>query len=174
MLETALILLLVVVALMTAGIYLKTREQALALKMLDEVANDWLAMEVRQARREAEKMEFDKEKALHWLADLIGLPVADVGQVYEDFQAVEVLLDSKDRHTAMVTALPEDEFRRRVKQAQKASRLEARVAPALPRRARVFASGLTPDWVYFDLEAEAVGKALGLNWGRPGRLWVWG
>ena len=174
MLETSLIVLLIIVALMTVGIYLKTSEQAHALKMLDDVAKDWLAMEVRQARREAEKVAFDRDKALRWLADLIGAPVADVGQVYEDFQAVEVLLDGEDKRTALVTALPEDEFRRWVKQAQKASRLEAQVAPTLPRRARVFASGLTPDWVYFDLEAEAVGKALGLNWGRPGHLWVWG
>jgi len=174
MLEISLVVLLIVVALISVGIYLKTSEQARALRMLDDVAKDWLAMEVRRARREAEEVEFDKSKALRWLADLIGAPVADVGQVYEDFQAVEVLLNGEGQHTALVTALPKDEFRRRVKQAQKTGRLEARVAPTLPRRARVFTNGLTPDWVYFDLEAGAVGKALGLNWGRPGRLWVWG
>ena len=171
--DTVLIGLLVLVALMTVGIYLKTGEQAQALRALDQAAKDWLAMQVRRERRQAEGLTFDRENALRWLSDLIGRQVADVGQVYEDFQAVEVLLNGEERRTALVTAFPEDEFRRRVKQARKTGRLEARVAPVLPRRARVFSRGLAPDWVYFDLEAEAVGRALGVNWGSPGRLWVW-
>ena len=172
MLEISLIILLVIVALMTVGIYLKTSEQASALRSLEQAAKDWLAMQVRKERRLAEKIVFDRAKSLQWLSELIEEPVADIGQVYEDFQAVEVLLEG-DNRTALVTALPEDEFRRRVKQAQKAGRLDARIAPALPRRARAFSKGITPDWVYFDLEAEAVGTALNVNWGATGRLWVW-
>ncbi len=172
MLDISLFVLLVIVAVATIGIYKRTSEQASALRSLEQAAKDWLAMQVRKERRLAGQIVFDRAKSLHWLSELIEEPVADIGQVYEDFQAVEVLLEG-DNRTALVTALPEDEFRRRVKQAQKAGRLDARIAPALPRRARAFSKGLTPDWVYFDLEAEAVGKALNVNWGAPGRLWVW-
>lgn len=174
MIEIFLFVLLIVVTLMTVGIYLKMSEQARSLAMLDKAAKDWLAMEIRRARREVEGVKFDRERALRWLTDLIGAPVDDVIHVYRDFQAVEVLLGGDGQRSALVTALPADDFRRRLKQVKgNRNRLEAQVVPMLPRRSQVFDRGLGPGWVYFDLEAQAVGEALGVDWGRPDRLWVW-
>jgi len=165
------LLLLVVVVIMTIGIYFKTSDQARSLRALDNAAQNWLAMQIRKAREAKSGVTFDKGDALRWLSAIVGTDVTDAGQVFPDFRAVEAV--TEEGETVLVTAMPEDEFRRRLKQAQKSSRLEARVAPSLPRKAKPFTVGLSPHWVYFDLEAAAVGKALGLDWGQPERLWVW-
>jgi len=144
--------------------------QARALERMENVLMDWYALQVRRDRKAvAETLSFTPEAAAAWLGKVVGEEDVAVEQKYDDYRAVEVV---KEGRSWIVTSLPPDQFRRLLKAAKKGgNKLDVAVAPVAKRL--LFDVGFTPDSEYFDLEAAAAGKALGISWGEPARLWVW-
>ena len=162
-------LMLGAVLAMSVMLTLHNYRQARALSRMETVLMDWYALQVRRDRKEvAQTLSYSPKDATRWLGQVIGQEDVEVRQTYSDYHAVEVI---RDGTAWVVTALPPDAFKRRLKTASKGNRLDVSVAPAVKKL--LFDVGFSPDSQYFDLEAAAGGKALGLEWGEPVRLWVW-
>ncbi len=172
------ILLFVVVVALAAMLTVYSHRQAREIRSLRELVGRAVVMQER-ARREskAAEIQFDTPGALAWLGNtLLGEPVLEVRQVYSDLRAVEV---STASGRALVTATPPDVVRRtfkaqekKAKASGKAGRLAEFSRSPYAGRVKVLDAGQGEGLEYFDLEAAAVGRALGVDWGAPSRLWA--
>ena len=167
-------LLFLVVAFLAALLAVYNHRQAREIRSLRELVGRAIVMQER-ARREAKAKEiaFDREGALAWLSKTVaGMPLTEVAQVYPDLRAVEI---TGPEGRALITATPPEIVRRAFK-AQKAKGTAGRLAafarsPFLnPGKVQETGQGEGMEW--FDLEAAAVGRALGVDWGAPARLWA--
>jgi len=167
-------LLFLVVAFLAALLAVYNYRQAREIRSLRELVGRAIVMQER-ARREAKAKEiaFDRDAALAWLSKTVaGMPLTEVTQVYPDLRAVEV---TGPDGRALITATPPEIVRRAFK-VQKAKGAAGRLAtfarsPFLsPGKVQAAGQGEGMEW--FDLEAAAVGAALGVEWGEPVKLWA--
>jgi len=167
-----LLFLAVVVLAFLLAVY--NYRQAREIRGLRQLVERAVVMQER-ARREAKAKEivFDDSEALAWLSRVVvGKPLTEVGEVYPDLRAVEV---RGPEGRALVTATPPEVLRRTFRAAKgkgAAKRLAAfaRNPFLAPSQVRETGQGEGLEW--FDLEAAAVGRALGVDWGEPARLWA--
>ncbi len=167
-------LLFLVVVFLAALLAVYNYRQAREIRSLRELVGRAIVMQER-VRREARAREiaFDREDALAWLSQTVaGMPLNEVVQVYPDLRAVEV---AGPQGRALITATPPEIVRRAFK-ARKARGAAGRLAafarsPFLtPGKVQEAGQGEGMEW--FDLEAAAVGAALGVAWGEPAKLWA--
>ncbi len=167
-------LLFLAVVLLTLFLTVYNYRQAREIRGLRQLVERAVVMQER-AQREARAREisFDGPAALEWLSRvLVGKPLTEVVEVYPNLRAVEV---RGPGGRVLVTATPPKVLRRAF-QAAKGKGVAKRLAafarnPFLnPTQVREAGAGEGLEW--FDLEAAAAGRALGVDWGEPARLWA--
>jgi hypothetical protein len=161
------------------------RRQAHALETMARLEEDRAAREIRD-RRESKAGELRVEP-LHWLEGLVNplldapLSLTDTAKrVVPEVGTVE--LRTEDGRRLLVSTRTLSDLRRYDCQVRHsggkgaAARLsEFAAIPLLGNRWRVWNAPRTmaDAGEFFDLEAQACGKALGLDWGAPTRLWFY-
>jgi hypothetical protein len=161
------------------------RRQAHALESMARLEEDRAAREIKD-RRERKAGELQVEP-LHWLEGLVN-PLLDsplslnepAKRVVAEVGTVE--LGTSDGRRLLVSTQALSELRRYDRRTRRTSgkgaegRLTRFAATSLlGNRWRVWNASRTMADVgeFFDLEAQACGKSLGLDWGAPTRLWFY-
>jgi hypothetical protein len=182
MMEIATFVLILCLALILT-IY--NRRQAHALEYMARLEEDRAAREIRD-RRERKAGELHVEP-LRWLEKMVNplleapLSLTDTAKrVVPDIGTIELRSSDGRRLLVSTQALPDlRRYDRQVRHTNgrgAAARLtEFAATPLLGRSWRVWNASRTmaDAGEFFDLEAEAVGRSLGLDWGAPTRLWFY-
>jgi hypothetical protein len=161
------------------------RRQARALEYMARLEEDRAAREIKD-RRERKAGELHVEP-LHWLESMINplldfpLALTDAAKrVVAEVGTAELRASDGRRLLISTQALPAlrryDRRTRRTNGRGAAGRLTQFAATSLLRnRWRVWNASRTmaDTSEFFDMEAEACGKGLGLDWGAPTRLWFY-
>jgi len=161
------------------------RRQARALEYMARLEEDRAAREIKD-RRERKAGDLHIEP-LHWLETMINplldspLALTDTAKrVVADVGTAELRASDGRRLLISTQALPAlRRFDRRTRQTNgkgAAGRLTQFAATSLLRnRWRVWnvSRTMADTGEFFDMEAEACGKGLGLDWGAPTRLWFY-
>jgi hypothetical protein len=161
------------------------RRQARALEYMARLEEDRAAREIKDRReRKASELHVDP---LRWLEGMVN-PLLDspitltdkAKRVVAEVGTAELRAADSRRLLVSTQALPAlRRFDRRTRQASgkgAAGRLTQFAAtPLLGNRWRVWNASRTmaDAGEFFDMEAEACGKGLGLDWGAPTRLWFY-
>lgn len=156
-------------------------KQTASLRSIEQVAQDYYAMHVRAMRR-AYAGSLDTLNPFTWISARLPAPlsVSDVIRVLPEAQAVELRASGNRR--VVISTQPYRElyaFDRRARHAPKGDRLAAFAArPLLPRSrfgwgAQVFERVTCSADEFFDLEADVIGKKLGVDWNHPTRLFFY-
>ncbi len=181
---TTMILVLLLAVILT--VY--NHRQAAALRGMESLVQDFVAMQIRD-RRSKQSRELESLNPLDWFSEQVSaklispLPIIEVLRVIPDVQAVD--LRAPDNRRLVVSTFPKSDLLRFD------SRLRASHGKSASERVASFASHLLlgkSRWgwgvkvvervmdqsaEFFDLEATAVGKRIGVNWGHPSRLWFY-
>jgi hypothetical protein len=161
------------------------RRQARALEYMALLEEDRAAREIKD-RRERKAGDLHIEP-LHWLESMIN-PLLDspltltetAKRVIADMGTAELRTSDGRRLLVSTHTLPDmrryDRRTRRTNGRGATGRLTQFAAtPLLGNRWRVWNASRTmaDTGEFFDMEAEACGKSLGLDWGAPTRLWFY-
>lgn len=184
-LEISVALLVLLLSLILA--YYNQR-QASALRGVERLVQDFVAMQVRDRRSRHIEGLAERIDPLGWLARQVSveldtpLEVSEVLRVVQEVQAVE--LRTTNGHRLVVSTEPRSillRHDRRQRRAPAGGNAAGRVAsfgarPLLGSSrwgmgVRSIERVLSPQQEFFDLEAQAVSDRLGLKWDRPSRLW---
>jgi hypothetical protein len=182
------LLTVILVFLLTVILAVYNQRQASALRGVERLVQDFVAMQIRDRRtRHIEGLAIDP---LVWLANQVSseldapLTISEVMRVMPDIQAVELRADGGQR--VIVSTSPKVDilhFDRRLRTAGKRKSAAERVASYASRpllgRSRWGWGVQTIERVmsqaneFFDVEAGAVADRLGLKWDKPSRLWFY-
>jgi len=183
MLEIATFVLIVLLALILT---LYNRRQARALEYMARLEEDRSAREIKD-RRVAKASDL-KVDPLRWLEGMVNplldAPIALTDTAKRVVPEVETIeLRSADGRRLLVSSQELSTLRRFDRLTSKknghgaSSRLsEFASTPLLGRNWRIWNAARTmadSENEFFDMEAEACGKSLGINWGTPTRLWFY-
>ena len=164
---------LTAVLLLGAILTLYNSRQAAALQEMETVLSDWYLMQIAE-RRDQRRKQILVGNPLSWVHQQTGISVTGIERSLKDPLAVECLTEQAD-HRLVISPLSPRQLRNAIRP------LEVRknkngvanlVDPLLGRRFEVMDRSIaSSEW--FDLEADQVGKALGVDWGEPRRLWFY-
>lgn len=162
------------VLLLGAILTLYNSRQAQALREMEQVLSDWYLMQVAE-RREAQRRAVKVDDPLLWLGSHAGLTLTGVERRQEPAQAVSFLTDNATR--LVVSPLSPERLKKALKPLEarngKVSNLVDPLLGRNPRRVQVEERSILNAGEWFDVEAGQVGKALGLTWGEPKRLYFY-
>lgn len=165
---------LAAVLMLGAILTLYNSRQASALREMEQVLSDWYLMQVAE-KREKERQTVKVEDPLAWLGGQVGLTLTGVERVQEQARAAAFLTDNATR--LVVTPLPPQRLKAVLKPLEARNGKVANLVDPLlgrsPRKAQVEERSILNAGEWFDIEAGQAGKALGLNWGEPKRLYFY-
>jgi hypothetical protein len=180
----------ILVFLLTVILAVYNQRQASALRGMERLVQDFVAMQIRDRRTRHNAGLADLIDPLEWLARQVSteldttLTLSEVMRVVYDIQAVELRASSGQR--VIVSTLPKAEvmrFDRRLRTAGRkksaAERVAAFAARPLLGKSRWGWGVQTVERVmsqsneFFDIEAGAVAERLGVKWDEPSRLWFY-
>ena len=186
MIEYIAVLLIAVLAIILS---LQNRRMASAIRGIESVVQDYYTMQIR-ARRAQQTKEIDAAfNAFEWISSQtsagleVRLLVTEVLRLIPEVNAVD--LRTSDNRRLVVSTLPASELLRfdkrlRAKGGKSAAgRLESFASRPLLNQSKwgrgieVVERTLSENAEFFDLEAQAVGTRLGVNWGQPTKLWFY-
>ena len=159
------------------------RRQADALRGVERMVKDFLAIQIRD-RREKHKADLNIN-ATEWLGKLIKARVEqefelqDISRIVPEVFAAEIRTSSGKKiiisTKAKAVLLQHDKnLRARGKKNSAIERISSIAsAPLLGRKFTTLEINMIDESEWFDLEAEQVGQTLGVNWGQPVRLWIY-
>jgi HAMP domain-containing protein len=186
--ELAVLMLMI---LLTAILTVYNHRQAAALRGVERLAQDFVAMQIRDRRRKAQDDIAGHIDPFAWLSKQINseldgqpLTVTDAPRVVQEVQAVELHTSSGVRVIASTAGKAEImRFDRRLRTNGKKKSAKDRVTSFASRpllgNSRWGWGVVTLERVlsqnneFFDLEASAVAERLGLKWDNPSRLWFY-
>lgn len=159
--------------------------QASSMREIERVAQDYYAMQLRAARRQYAG-SLDALNPLEWVSNHLsnGLPkpvqVVELIRVIPEIGAAD--LRTNDNRRVVVSIHPKKDlllYDRRSKSAKRPTKAEDRISkfavrPLLTARGwgvETVESTMSSNDEFFDMEADAVGTKLGLNWKMPTRLY---
>jgi len=158
------------------------RRQADALRGVERMVKDFLAIQIRD-RRDKHLAKLEDLDATAWLEKLINARVSsevkllDILRVVPEVFAVEI--QAEDGRKVVVSTKAKAILKRydkisRSRGNSAASRIAAVAAkPILHKKFEVFEINMVEETEYFDVEAEFVGNVLGMKWNTPTRLWIY-
>ena len=166
------------------------QRQASALRGMERLVQDFVAMQIRDRRTRHIEGLADRMDPLEWLESQVSseldtpLTISEVMRVVHDIRAVELRASSGQR--VIVSTLPKADvmrFDRRLRAAggkkSAAERVASYAARPLLGRSRWGWGVQTVERVmsqtneFFDIEAGAVAERLGVKWDKPSRLWFY-
>lgn len=168
------------VFLLTIILAYYNQRQAAALRGMERLAEDFIAMQIRDRRAKHLEGLAERLDPLGWLAREAGsgldapLVLCEVLRVVQEVQAVELRAESGHR-LIVSTCSSADllQYDRRVRSSRLTAISTRPLIPASPWGCRVVERVMSQSNEFFDLEAEAVAERLGLKWNRPCRLWFY-
>lgn len=167
---------LAAVLMLGAILTLYNSRQASALREMEQVLNDWYLMQVAE-KREKERLAVRVDDPLTWLGQQVNLTLTGVERQQEAAQAVSFLTDNANATRLVVSPLSPDRLKRILKPLEARNGKVANLVDPLlgrnPGKVRVEERSILNAGEWFDLEAGQVGKALGVNWGEPKRLYFY-
>lgn len=166
------------------------QRQASALRGVERLVQDFVAMQIRDRRARHIDGLADRIDPLEWLAQQasseldVPLTISEVMRVLHDIQAVELRASNGQR--VIVSNLPKTDvmrFDRRLRMVGRRKSAAERVAsfasrPLLGRSrwgwgVQTIERVMTQTNEFFDIEAGAVAERLGVKWDNPSRLWFY-
>lgn len=179
------ILTLVAVVLLAAILAIYNRRQAKALQGVERIAQDYMALQLRD-RRDERAAKLDELQPRGWLENLVNqrvdtpLSLGDTLRTVPEVFAAEISVPESNRKVVF-SSLPLAALKRYDKslRQRKGDSATARIAnvsakPLIGRKkANVLEISMVEEGQFFDLEAEFVGNALGIRWQQPSRLWAY-
>ena len=166
------------------------QRQASALRGMERLVQDFVAMQIRDRRTRHIDGLADRIDPLDWLARQASseldtpLIISDVMRVVQDIQAVELRASSGLR--VIVSTLPKADvmrFDRRLRaiggRKSAVDRVSSFASRPLLGKSRwgwgvqIIERVMSQANEFFDVEANAVSERLGLNWDKPSRLWFY-
>lgn len=163
---------LLAVLLLGAILTLYNSRQAAALQEMENVLGDWYLMQAAE-RRDKRRQEIQIADPLAWVAEQTGVTVTGVERVLADPPAVELLTDHPS-YRMVVSPLSPRQLRAALKPLEvKNGRTAKLVDPLLGRKIEAVDRSIANSGEWFDIEAGQAGKALGVSWGEPKRLWFY-
>ena len=178
------------VFLLTVILAVYNQRQASALRGVERLVQDFVAMQIRDRRTRHIEGLSDRIDPLEWIARQVSseldtpLTISDVMRVVPDIQAVELRASSGQR--VIVSTSPKSDvmrFDRRLRTAGRKKSAAERVASFAARplfgKSRWGWGVQTVERVmsqaneFFDIEAGAVAERIGVKWDKPSRLWFY-
>ena len=176
------VLTLLSVILLALILAFYNRRQADALRGVERMVKDFLAIQIRD-RRDKHLAKLEDLDATAWLEKLINARVSsevkllDILRILPEVFAAEIQTESGRKIVVSTKAkaiLKRFDKISRSRGNSAASRIAAVAAkPILHKKFEVFEINMVEESEYFDAEADIVGKALGLSWKSPTRLWIY-
>jgi len=157
-------------------ISLYNNRQAKALKAIQSVAEDWLFMQVKDRREQAEA-SVTVDDPIAWLSRESGYTITGVLRKFTSPLAVD--LNTGDGCRIVVSPLAPGELKRALKPMQSGDKSVDRLyVPLLgrsiwPWSVKSFYRSLVTSGAWFDKEADLVGKAIGVDWNAVDRLYFY-
>jgi len=163
---------LTAVLLLGAVLTLYNSRQAAALQELERVIGEFYLMQAAD-RREQRRKEVQIGDPLAWVSKQTGVTVTGVERTLADPPAVELLTENP-AYRLVISPLAPRELRTALKPLEvKNGRTSKLVDPLLGRKAEAVDRSIANSGEWFDIEAEQAGKAFGVEWGEPKRLWFY-
>ena len=178
------------VFLLTVILAVYNQRQASALRGVERLVQDFVAMQIRDRRTRHIEGLSDRIDPLEWIARQVSseldtpLTISEVMRVVPDIQAVELRASSGQR--VIVSTSPKSDvmrFDRRLRTAGRKKSAAERVASFAARpllgKSRWGWGVQTVERVmsqaneFFDIEAGAVAERIGVKWDKPSRLWFY-
>ena len=178
------------VFLLTVILAVYNQRQASALRGVERLVQDFVAMQIRDRRTRHIEGLSDRIDPLEWIARQVSseldtpLTISEVMRVVPDIQAVELRASSGQR--VIVSTSPKSDvmrFDRRLRTAGRKKSAAERVASFASRpllgKSRWGWGVQTVERVmsqaneFFDIEAGAVAERIGVKWDKPSRLWFY-
>ena len=178
------------VFLLTVILAVYNQRQASALRGVEHLVQDFVAMQIRDRRTRHIEGLAERIDPLEWLARQASseldtpITISEVIRVVHEIQAVE--LRASDGLRVIVSTLPRSDvmrFDRRLRAAgikkNAAERVASFAARPLLGKSRwgwgvqVIERIMSQANEFFDIEADAVSERLGLKWEKPSRLWFY-
>ena len=159
------------------------RRQADALRGVERMVKDFLAIQIRD-RREKRKTDLNVD-ATEWLTKLINARTEQAVELQDILRTVPEVFAAEIRTASgkkiVISTKPkavlrqyDKNIRARGKKNSAAERISAIAsAPLLGKKFTALEINMVEETEWFDLEAEQVGQALGVSWGQPVRLWIY-
>ena len=180
----------ILVFLLTIILAVYNQRQASALRGVERLVQDFVAMQIRDRRTRHIEGLSNHIDVMEWLERQVNLEldipltISEIVRVVPDIQAVELRAASGQR--VIVSTLPKSDvmrFDRRLRAAGRRTSAADRVASFAARpllgRSRWGWGVQTVERVlsqaneFFDIEAAAVAERLGVKWDKPSRLWFY-
>ena len=173
---------LLAVILLAVILAFYNRRQAQALRGVERMVKDFLAIQIRD-RRDEHKAKLTDINPTLWLETLINARVdkpvtlLDVLRSVNDVSAAEIA--TEDGRKVVVSTKPKATLKQYDKIASARGGAAERIAaiaskPLLGKKLQVLEVNMVEEEnEYFDLEAELVGNTLNVAWRQPSRLWIY-
>jgi len=164
---------LLAVLLLGAVLTLYNSRQAAALQEMETVLGDWYLMQAAE-RREQRRKEIHIADPLGWVTEQTGVTVTVVERTLTDPPAVELLTDHPS-YRLVISPLSPRQLRAALKplEVKKNGRAASLVDPLLGRKFEAVDRSIANSGEWFDIEAGLAGRAFGVDWGEPKRLWFY-
>ena len=179
----------ILIAVLAVILSLQNKRMAKAIRGIESVVQDYYAMQIR-ARRTQQTHAIDASfNAYNWISEQASagleqrVQVTEVLRLAPEVNAVD--LRTTDNQRLVVSTLPASDLLRFDKRLRAnggksaAGRLESFASRPLlnqskwGRGVQVVERTLSEQAEFFDLEAQAAGTRLGVNWGQPSKLWFY-
>ncbi len=175
MTDTISLVTLLAVLMLGLILWLYNSRQADALRTMSRTVEDMHLLQLKN-RRDARKKEPMTLSALQWLEKQVGTGLSLTEVIGVSHSPLWANLRAGSDGRVVVSPLELSDLRKALKVSEpKRSRLSNAFEPLLgdaPRNLSVIERSLR-DEEWFDLEAEQIGKAMGLDWGEVSRLWFY-
>ena len=178
------------VFLLTIILAVHNQRQASALRGVERLVQDFVAMQIRDRRTRHIEGLADHIDVMEWLERQVSseldapLTLSEIVRVVPEIQAVELRASSGQRVVVSTSSkLDVMRFDRRLRAAGRkksaAERVAAFAARPLLGRSRwgwgvqIIERVMSQANEFFDVEADAVAERLGVKWDKPSRLWFY-
>lgn len=180
---------LLLIAVLAIILTMQNRRMASSLRSMERVIENYYAMQVRDRRNRRATVIVEDFNPLAWISQQASagldnpIEAVEVIRLVPDMKAVD--LRTADNRRLVVSPLPKSDIlhfdkRLRAKGGKSASkRLEAFASRPLLTQSfwgngvRVVERVLDDSAEFFDIEAQAAGARLGMNWNNPTRLYFY-
>ena len=159
---------------MTVVLFLGNRHQAMILKEMRLVMEDWYQAKMRD-RREAFKKQFHIEDGLQWLGDQVNLNILEQGRRLENPRAIEYfttegvrLVISPDKKGKLRSDLHKAEGKR-----HKVAKLVEPLLGYRPGKTQMIERSNRTVHEWFDLEIAVAFEKLNIHWGELNSLYFY-
>lgn len=149
-------------------------KQADALQGMAKTTEEMYMTQLKLRRDERKKQPFTMEAA-RWLEQQAGSGIALVDVISQSQNPMWINIRAAGGLRLVVSPLDEADLRKALKETEKRSKVNTAFEPLLgdSKKNLSVTQRSLQDEEWFDLDADAVGKQLNMNWGEVSRLWFY-